>query len=690
MKNRFNLMGALISIVALTSCDIAPDMTGEFRLIPQPQEIEMTGVSKLATKDLKQYYLAEGAGLTFQPEFLKALTPVSEPSDAQLVIGLDPSLDLKAEGYTLEINENQVKLTGKDGAGLIYALMTLAQIVQDAGEQNVKLPLCAISDYPELSYRAIHIDIKHHRETKEYYYQLMDRLARYKINAIIAEVEDKLAYQRQPLVGSVDALSISEWRELSDYAMDRNIEISPLIQGLGHASFILKHREYEDLRDDPESDWAFNPLNPKTYDVQFDLYLDAFEAFPHGRYLHVGGDEVHTTGRNSGKTELELQLTWLNKVAAFAGEHNRIPVFWDDMPIKYADLWQSTFDLKATPEEAAELWKSQSPKLEKYLDMFPQNCIYMRWNYESPGAEGSLQAMEWFIEHGFQVMGATAGQTTWVLIPSKESNMDNIKSFTEASIDKGLDGLFLTLWDDSSPHFELYQRGILFFAEYSWSGTQRSKNNIKSAYRQQEFSHEVAGEEFAFVESLENTAAWWKNAILADGNRAMLLDQDDPSTAVIDLPSEEEAGIWTLDHKESLEKARWIADESAAIASLLEKIKDRSRRNLYRLDVYAQVNEAVHFTARMLLALEVYDLAGNPMDKEKALDVVRSLPRQFEKMRTELEASYSKTRLIHKPEGYILDQDWHHHLANQSVNMDWQFMPEILLLKKIEECYSDL
>ena len=66
------------------------------------------------------------------------------------------------------------------------------------------------------------------------------------------------------------------------------------------------------------SDWAFNPLNPKTYEVQFDLYDEAISITPYGKYLHVGGDEVKTTGRNSGQSALELQLYWLNKVANYA------------------------------------------------------------------------------------------------------------------------------------------------------------------------------------------------------------------------------------------------------------------------------------------------------------------------------------------------------------------------------------
>ena len=95
-----------------------------------------------------------------------------------------------------------------------------------------------------------------------------------------------------------------------------------MIQGLGHASFILKHDEYKHLRDITESDWAFNPLEQETYDVQFDLYKDALEATPYGQFLHVGGDEVRVIDRN-GKKGFELNLYWLKKVSEFAEKNKR-------------------------------------------------------------------------------------------------------------------------------------------------------------------------------------------------------------------------------------------------------------------------------------------------------------------------------------------------------------------------------
>ena len=46
-------------------------------------------------------------------------------------------------------------------------------------------------------------------------------------------------------------------------------------------------------------------------------------------------------------------------------------------------------------------------------------------------------------------------------------NIESIKSFALTSVEKELDGLLLTLWDDDSPHFELYKRGIYAFANYT-------------------------------------------------------------------------------------------------------------------------------------------------------------------------------------------------------------------------------
>ncbi len=402
--------------------------------------------------------------------------------------------------------------------------------------------------------------------------------------------------------------------------------------------------------------------------------------------LHIGGDEVHTTGRNSGKSALELQLIWLDKVSKFAEDHGRIPIFWDDMPLKHAGVYRAMFDVKMSEQKVDSIWEENEHKLIEFLDQFPKNCIYMRWNYRASQAIGNGKAMEWFRQNGMQVMGATAGQTRWVLMPLEESNMDNIKSFAETSIKNGLSGLLLTLWDDDSPHFELYMRGIVAFAEYTWTGIKRTKEDVKTAYRQREFSNTLASAEFAFIDQLETPVAFWKNALLKGNKRNYLKKSKNPiDEMVISLPDKNNKGEWSKANEKRLEEALIVLQGCDSIATKIAKMKSQAIRNNYTLEVYEQVNELVRFTPKALLTLNRFDTAQNEQEELNAIKEIGQLSGEFTQLRKQFEEVYGKTRILTKPEDYILDQDHHVHLANQSISFDWQFYAELLFMEKIEK-----
>src|SRR5665647_1666359 len=83
--------------------------------------------------------------------------------------------------------------------------------MEDARDQHINIPTCTITDYPNIAYRAVHVDLKHHLDATYYYYDMIDRLARIKINAIIIEFEDKLRYRKAASIGASDAISIEEF-----------------------------------------------------------------------------------------------------------------------------------------------------------------------------------------------------------------------------------------------------------------------------------------------------------------------------------------------------------------------------------------------------------------------------------------------------------------------------------------------
>ena len=657
------------------------EIQDNFVLLPKVKNIEFSGESSSLNHDSKYIFHSE----------TNSDLPVLLDSSFKLIKGdfdnnnlsfkINNEIDIPAEGYYLNISKNGIDITAKDEAGLFYSFNSLRQLIADSKDQNINLPVVKIKDYPSLKYRSIHIDVKHHTEKKEYYFKLIDELASIKINGIIIEFEDKLGYERRPTIAAPDSYSISWWKSLSEYANERNIKISPLIQGLGHASFVLKHDKYKNLRDVYDDDWAFNPLDPETYEVQFDLYKDAIDATPFGQFLHVGGDEVKVIDRD-GKKGFELNLLWLNKVSEFAKQNNRTPIFWDDMYLKHGGVWMVTRNTKLTKEKVDSIWIDKEERLTEYLDDFPKNCIYMRWNYFYPWAEGNLKTIDWYKENNLKVMGATAGQTRWVLMPQDYSNIESIKSFALTSVEKELDGLLLTLWDDDSPHFELYKRGIYAFANYTWDGKELSSKKFKEKFNHRFFSPYLKNNN-NFIDELDDPVRDWANLFVKEKKHRNQISKNKNSieTHLIKLPNNNK-GEWAKINSKKIEKAK---NHSLNLEIILEKIRElktKTIRNNYALDVYEQVAKLAKFSYDALLTLESFD------KEENSIKEVLKLNQKFSDLRLEFEEVYSKTRNINKVNSYFLDQDHHNHTANQSLNMDWQFIAELKLFEKIKLNYE--
>ena len=243
----------------------------------------------------------------------------------------------------------------------------------------------------------------------------------------------------------------------------------------------------------------------------------------------------------------------------------------------------------------------------------------------------------------------------------------------------------MTLWDDDSPHFELYKRGIVAFAEYTWSGDVRSKDEIKAAYRHREYGSALAGEEYAFVDPLEKAVEWWNNALLKSNARNFLRDFEDPAgEVVIDFPFHGEQGDWTTEHSLRLQGATMAVRDCNRALATIDSMKTKAVRNHYRLEIYEQVAKLVRFSGNAVFNMYMFDISMEGIEKQEALDKLKGLPGEFSLLREEFERVYAETRILHKPEGYLLDQDHHYHMANQSLNFDWQFQAEMHFLERLD------
>ncbi|MDR3229663.1 MAG: beta-N-acetylhexosaminidase [Puniceicoccales bacterium] len=687
-------------------------LPAHFQLLPVPQKVELLGGAALDVSGSDAFGLViavDAAKVPPLPTVLDGLrrttATVHPPSLKKVSFNARPSIALhlategvpaSPEGYVLEITSTDVVITARAQAGLFYGLQTLAQLIEDARETaqdgpiNAKtkvpfpaqIPAVKITDFPAVGYRAIHIDLKHHLDTTAYYYKLIDNLARYKINGIIWEIEDKLRYERRPEVAAPQALSKQELRAISRYAKERNIEISPLVQGIGHAAFILKH--HKDLRENPKSDWTFCPTNPKTYEMQFDLYRDALEAFPDGKFLHVGGDEVGGLGscprcRQTKKSAFELQMFWLKKVCDFAETVGRAPIFWDDMPLKHAGAYDFIYHMKQS--EVEKKWNTK--KLDRSIELFPKNCVYMRWNYDASATNiGHKKVLNWYKEKGLRVMAATSASTNAdIYLPRENSRAKYIRDFTQLVAENNLVGILTTNWEDSSAHTPTVERGFAAQGEYGWNPTARSIEQFKTAHARREWS--LSRPEVNFIDNLEQAADFVETAFVKRRSTGWTPPSWRP---LIALPDPKKPGEWNKVFQSKLKRAHEFDALIKKSAADIRWAYAMARRNRYTLEVYDALNNFFAFAPRLLLALEKYDAAAaDSAEKRTALKAVLAECDTFAAIREKVETIYSKTRFMSNPPSYKLDQNNHSHLAATTNNSDWFFRAEIAYLAKIRD-----
>lgn len=659
-----------------------------FQLIPQPQSVELTSGKGVSHQELSYILPLNETPVPVLGEMLDKLPRCPRAGKPIRLQITDQQVPSSPEGYVLEVNDEGVRIAARDMAGIFYGCQTLEQLMEDSRDFNVLIPAMQITDYPAISYRAVHFDTKHHLDRMEYYYREIDKLACYKINAVIWELEDKLRYSRRPEVAAPNAIGKQEMQVLCRYAKERNVEISPLVQGLGHAGFILKH--HWELRENPASDWEFCPSDPRTYELQFDLYRDAIEAMPYSRYLHVGGDEITAIGidercKATGKTPFELQMIWLKKVCDFATAHSRIPIFWDDMPLKYGGVW----DMVSSSETAAEIaarWDSR--KLDEGIGLFPKECVYMRWNYSDATRPGHQRILQWYHDKGLKVMGATAAASgDSPFLPRQNSMAGYIRDFSRLVAQNGLEGILATAWDDGSPHAETVWRGYIAQGEYGWNPDARSIGEFKAAHAQREFGFRAKENLTAFVDEMEQEAAFFDGALVTSGRRNPAWGTT--GFTLIDLPDPREPGAWSRMHQDKVTRAQAEEKRHEMICRGIAMAKQRALRNRYTLEVYEQTNRLLHYPVRLILALHAYDNAGNEKERNAALQQIGSVCDDFQSMRTDMEAVYSKTRFMQQPDQYIADQNRHNHLAAKTNNSDWWYYYELPMVRKTKAWITD-
>ena len=275
-----------------------------------------------------------------------------------------------AEGYSLEINRNQIVITAGSGAGIFYAIQSLFQLLPvEFGKTNASVPCLKAEDHPRFKWRGVHLDVCRHFFPVEFMKKYIDILAMYKMNTLHLHLTDdqgwRIEIKKYPKLTQIGAwrketmgdgkpysgfYTQDQIKEIVTYAKERYITIVPEIEMPGHAVAALA--AYPELSCtggpfDVATTWGvFDDVycagNEKVFQFLEDVLTEVMDLFP-SEYIHVGGDEVPKTRwqncpkcqariKNEGlKNESELQSYFVQRIEKFLNSKGRKIIGWDEI-----------------------------------------------------------------------------------------------------------------------------------------------------------------------------------------------------------------------------------------------------------------------------------------------------------------------------------------------------------------------
>jgi len=367
------------------------------------------------------------------------------------------------QAYQVEVTGEKITVRAQESAGLLYGVQTLLQLIQRNGK-NLYVKGMVIKDWPDIPIRAVHYDTKHFQENKDYVFSFIRTLAHYKINMLIWEWEDKFAYRSHPEIGAPGAFTMEEMQEFTRYARKYNIQIIPLVQGLGHVSYILKHPVNKHLREIESNNWGFCPLRKGTYDLMDDLMDEAAEATPGSEYIHIGCDETYSLGKgiSCGCREMyekeggyALRQVYINKIAGKVKSLHRIPIAWD-----------GGYDPKekVKPADGLFVWGGE----DMVRDSAALQMGYPLYIYDpNPGIE------HLFLPYFYRENGKDS------VTPHLE---DSYTVLSRAAVSGKFTGMISTSWNCSGVHNQIWMLRYITAAEYSWNGHKPGLEEFKDSY----------------------------------------------------------------------------------------------------------------------------------------------------------------------------------------------------------------
>lgn len=595
------------------------------------------------------------------------------------------------QGYSLKVGADRLTISARTEAGLFYGVQTLLQLVQKKGSEYFVKGM-DIVDWPDTRIRAVHYDTKHHQDKREYVEELIRELSRYKINMLVWEWEDKFLYPSHPEIGAPGAFTMEEMQAFTQYARKYHVQLVPLVQGLGHVSFILKWPQYAHLRELYASNFEFCPLKEGSYALLQDLWKDAMKATPGAEYIHIGSDETYELGlcADCKKKEAEIGKSGLyhlfvaNSAKPLQEAGRKVMVWESPMGWEQAKLWESqkgwTNDKTIVPRKGivlTEEYEYETPDLEHAKKA--RSLGYPVFAYDpNPGIEQIF--LPYFYSEGSK--GAI-----------KEGCFQRSYDFLTSRMGKGVfDGMIRTSWDDSGLPVQAWMLSFATAAAFSWNASAPKADEFIPAFLNNYYGKGQADNMHQLYRLLNEGAYYYMNTL----ERKVWAWGPIGKTHLPDLPRTdalEYDPYWNIEYADQVEKAAIFLKKMDTAVAVGKNSIAAGARHTHDIELFISIAGLVRHTALTYLDLSNLERSITQAHQQRfvshdstwfylnqAEEIVKNNIERRNSFYAGMVDLWEKTRLpkgLSTPEKpYFFRQDRTRHFANRTPDLKYHIIDE--------------
>jgi hexosaminidase len=320
--------------------------------------------------------------------------------------------DLGQEGYELVVEPKGILLRALHPSGLFRGVQTIRQLLPPAIEAHTRqsgswqMNCITIQDIPRFVWRGVMLDVARHFFTVADVKRLIDQMAYYKFNILHIHLTDdqgwRLMIHSWPRLaeygGSTDFTggrggfyTQEEYQQIVDYAAAHYINVIPEVDMPAHVNSALA--SYAVLNDTGVARTLYTGYEggasslaihkEVTYQFLEDI-LREIATLTSAPYIHIGGDEAHSTD----ETDYKIFIERIQKIVQGLGKQC---IGWEE--ISRADL---------LPDTVVQYWWQASLAQEAArrghkLILSPASKVYLDIKYDASTSLG-LDWTKQFIE----------------------------------------------------------------------------------------------------------------------------------------------------------------------------------------------------------------------------------------------------------------------------------------------------